>query len=699
MPLANTIEQRATKIESSADRAAIDRAAMHLIMPVWGVSHVTTFLDLVLPLYLTPGNIPAAAGEREVRLRIYTRECDTELFMRSATFIRARESSVIDFVYMDDKIEVPHTTMSWCHRDALRFAAEHDAVTVLLTADTIFADTTLLRLGQLSDEGKTAVLVAGPRVIEEEMLEELGRHWRQGGEVDMTPGAFTALCLRHLHPISLSHAWNGSGSFNTHPSHLYWDIENEGFLAHCFHLHPMMIRPRAEEVDFKSTIDDDYMIAAGFTSDETYIVSDCRELAVFSITGRHIVIGNDRPLTASAAYVAYWATFFVQPYHRGLARTPIYFYTQKTSPMWRRHEEAAQQALDDVDRLLTDGNVLLFLRRPDLFLDKVLLNQRTLSFHPMRDVLRRQVDDPASARQWHGAVVRTLWGKGVSLFASAFLDWLRSGHYVLSLKRAIYPAYVDVIRLYPKIYRVVFGQPPAVRLCHRRWLLLNGYASVLRKAAASAVGRIAVVYDRAADPAAIEYLSTLIRNRAQDGSYPTRLMREDGMIGGTPDRYDSIVYVETRGGDLHQDLRRVVGALAPGGRIYKIAVGDEDGVGLPTVDGDLNGLTVEVEDRIGGRASRAVLHGLSRASALLRRSGRLQPLYGLAIGPFGALLIPLLNCLARLVDASAPPPADPLVRYLVLSNAERPREDRRGSIAIPASAASRRRAFCYFAGR
>jgi hypothetical protein len=657
-PLANTIERH-----TAQRRLSVDRAAMHLIMPVWGVSHVTTFLDLVLPLYLAPGNIPAAATEREVRLRIYTRNCDTELFMRSAMFNRAREHCAIDFVYMDDKIAVPHVTMSWCHKDSLRVAAGCDGLAILLTADSIFADGTLLRLGRLSDKGKRAVLVAGPRVIEDELLDELSKLWRQGEEVVLAPEAFTALCLRHLHPISLSHAWDDHGSFQTHPSHLYWFIENEGFLAHCFHLHPLMIRPPVAEVDFKRTIDDDYMISAGFTPEEIHISSDCHELAVFSITGRHIVIGNNRSLTASAAYVAHWARIFTQPFHRQLARTPIYFYTQKTSPMWRRHEQAAQRALDDIDHLLTDGNFRLFLRRPDLFLDKILLNHRTLSFHPMRDELRRQIDDPASApaRQWHRALLRILWGRGALAIPSAV--WSRS---VLSFKKSLYPVYIGMVRLYPKIYRVVFGPSPTVRLCHRRWLLLNGYASVLRKAAATATGRVAVVYDDAADPAAIEYLSMLIRKRAGEGSYPKLLLLGDRVIGSTPDRYDSIVYIETKGGGTRRhDLRILPGALRPGGRIYEIAVRDQEGISFPTAEGDLNGLAVEVEDRIGGSASKAVLYGLSRASTLLRRSGRLQPLYGLAIGPFSVLLISLLNCLARLIDASGPPPADPLVRYVV----------------------------------
>jgi hypothetical protein len=661
---------RGRAISAELGTLCATRAAMHLIVPVWGVSHVTTFLDVVLPLYLTPENIPAVAGEREVRLRIYTRGCDTGLFVDSATFQRARDRAEIDFVYMDDKIEIPHMTMSWCHKDALRFAADCDAMTILLTADSIFADTTLLRLGHLSDQGKRAVLVAGPRVIEEEMLAELDKHWRKGDQARMTPETFTALCLRHLHPITLSHTWNGTGYLNTHPSHLYWAVENEGFLAHCFHLHPLMVRPRAGEVKFDKTIDDDYMTSAGFTSEEIHIVSDSLDLAAFSITGRHIVIGNDRPLVPSAAYVAFWATSFVQPYQRALARTPICFHTQKTSPAWRCHEDAAQRVLDDIDRLLTDGNFRLFIRRPDLFFDKVLLNHQTLSFHPMRDALRRRLDEPvsASARQWHRALLRILLSKDALLIGSSLLGWLHSGRYVLSLKRAIYPWYIDVVRLYPKIYRFVFGAPPAVRLCHRRWLFFHSYAVALEKAVSSAAGHMAVVSDDAADRSTIEYLNALIQECAGDRSYPTLRMLEDCVTDGALDRYDSIVYIEAKGRDedRRQNLRGLLRSLRTGGRIHKIAIGGEKYEGLPTVEEDISGLTVEVETRIGGRASKAVLRGLSHASALLRRTGRLEPFCGLAVAPFGALLIPLLNRLAWLIDASGRPPANPLVRYLVL---------------------------------
>jgi hypothetical protein len=666
-PLA--IQSQEATAELGMSRAS--RAAMHLIVPVWGGSHVTTFLDLVLPLYLAPGNIPAAASEREVRLRIYTRERDTGLFTASATFQRARDQAEIDFVYMDDKIEIPHTTMSWCHKDALRFAGGRNAMTILLTADTIFADATLLRLGQLSDDGKRAVLVAGPRVIEEEMLEELARHWRKTEQTSITPEAFTALCLRHLHPISLSNTWNSNGYLNTHPSHLYWAVENEGFLAHCFHLHPLMVRPRLAEVKFDKTIDDDYMISAGFTSEEIHIVSDNLDLAVFSITGRQIIIGNDRQLVPSAAYVAYWARLFTHPYHRRLARAPICFYTQKTSPSWLRYEHEAQQVLDDIDHLLADGNFRLFFRRPDLFFDKILFDNQTLSFHPMREVLRSHIDElaSASARQWHLALVRILLSREAFLLPSAISSWLRSTRYMRAIKRFAYTRYIDVARMYPKIDRLVFGRPPAVRLCHRQWLLLNSYALTLRKVASSAVGRTAVVYDKASvDHFAIEYLSTLFRKRAGDGSSPTLELFDDGVASGPLNCYDTLVYIETTGvgENMHRDLRGLATALCPGGCIHKIAVAGQGKKRALTINEDLGDLKLEVAASIGGWASRAVLRGLARLSALLRRTGRLEPFCALAIAPLGALLVPVLNCLARFIDASRRPAA-PLLSYMVLS--------------------------------
>jgi hypothetical protein len=383
------------------------RVGLHLVMPVWGPKYVSLFCNTILPFYLTAGNLPAIRNERRVLLKVYMSTDDLPVINSSVAFQRALELIEIELIYVDDMLRAPHDprygshhhdVMTRCHKEALRVAGQQGAAAVILTADTVFADGTLRRLGCLLDEGKRAVLVAGPRVVEEAFLEEFRElPLGSGSEDKTTPIAFTDFCLRHLHPISRSAIWNESEFFNTHPSHLYWQVADEGFIAHCFHMHPLMIRPPEKEVQSRNTIDDDYLAQAGFTADEIHVVTDNLTLPLFSLAPRDLIVGNGRPHTASVAYVADWAATYTRPFHRQLARTKVCFYTRMSSPLWEDLERVAQEALSDIETIATSSGFRLLLNRPDLFLEKNLFDSNSLSFHPKAAELREYFRDYAPA--------------------------------------------------------------------------------------------------------------------------------------------------------------------------------------------------------------------------------------------------------------------------------------------------------------
>jgi hypothetical protein len=152
--------------------------------------------------------------------------------------------------------------------------------------------------------------------------------------------------LAHLHPISSSHCWD-SDFFNTHPSHLYWKIEDDGLLARCFHLHPILVRP-ADDVNFRKTIDDDYIVQACPDPEMIHIVTDSDEICAFSMTPRDRIIGNGRPHRSSAAYVAYWSHLFTKPEYFVLADKVFHIDAGQTSPKWKTAEQESSEVLADI---------------------------------------------------------------------------------------------------------------------------------------------------------------------------------------------------------------------------------------------------------------------------------------------------------------------------------------------------------------
>jgi hypothetical protein len=450
------------------------RIGLHLIVPVWGSHYVSVFFNTIFPLYFAPGNLPSICNERTVILKIYTSTADLPIIAKSSAYRRACELIEVELIYVDDMLAAPHDprygslhhdVMTRCHKEGLRVAGQQGTAAVVLTADTIFADGALRQLGCLLDEGKRAILVAGPRVVEEEFLTEFtGLPLGPGSEEKAAPRAFTDFCLRHLHPVSRSCFWNESHFFNTHPSHFYWKVEDEGFIAHCSHMHPLMIRPPEKEVQSRNTIDDDYLAHAGFTVDEIHVVTDNLQLPLFSLAPRNLVLGNDRPHIASVAYGAYWSKLYARPVQRRLSRTKVCFYTRQSSSLWEDHEQAAQEALSDIEMIMSSSDFALFWKRPDLYFEKKLFDADSLSFHPMVTKVREYFRNRATAGSGQEAGPRVealLSSEAIRIFSWHGIKSLAHMAYFILLTAAI--GFSRRIRrgfwyriLYPRLHHLVY---------------------------------------------------------------------------------------------------------------------------------------------------------------------------------------------------------------------------------------------------
>ena len=265
--------------------------------------------------------------------------------------------------------------MSDCYRDALA-KTKCDVGFVFLAADSIIADGTFGTLGALADSGKRCVFVAGPRVVAESFSAAVRNRRSVIDEaIAIPPREMSKLGLAHLHPISSSHCWD-SDFFNTHPSHLYWKIEDEGLLARCFHLHPILVRP-ADDVNFRKTIDDDYIVHACLDPETIHIVTDSDEICAFSMTPRDVKIGNERPHRSSAAYVAWWSHRFTKPEHFVLAEKVVHIHVGQTSPKWKTAEQESDDVLADINVIRSRSNAYLFVFRPDLLIEKVVLRKKS----------------------------------------------------------------------------------------------------------------------------------------------------------------------------------------------------------------------------------------------------------------------------------------------------------------------------------
>src|SRR6266581_1674459 len=81
-----------------------ERPRVRFLVPVWGESYITRFLDLSLPSFLAPGNLPGLAELSDLEICILTVASQKPLFERNRAFQRMRAIAPIHFIDIDDLV-------------------------------------------------------------------------------------------------------------------------------------------------------------------------------------------------------------------------------------------------------------------------------------------------------------------------------------------------------------------------------------------------------------------------------------------------------------------------------------------------------------------------------------------------------------------------------------------------------------------
>lgn len=333
----------------------------HLVNVTWGAGHTQLFLDVSLPSQLAPGNLPALAAHPGVRYRIFTTAADAETIRASSAYQRLVEVVPTEI----HLIEVPPGAVSWelltrCQKTAIADAAAEGAALVFLAPDTVFSDGSFASLARLVAQGKRAVLAAGVRLERESFVPAFLAQFRPQGEpaAVVPPRALVALATRHWHPITHSLMWP---PHTVWPSHLYWSAGEEGLLARCFHLHPILVYPQDRRIAFSSTIDDDYVQTACADPEAVHLVTDSDELMVLEISPRDYAMGQ-QDAEFSAREVARWALVHANGLHRRMFGEVIRFHRGFAAGMrgWVEAEERAASDLEEVEQRLQGLVIPLF---------------------------------------------------------------------------------------------------------------------------------------------------------------------------------------------------------------------------------------------------------------------------------------------------------------------------------------------------
>ena len=238
----------------------------HFIMVVWGDCFTRFFLDVALPSQLAPDGLPAMRRRDGALYRIFTTARDAAVIAADPAFARLSALMRVAFTVVVPEAEGMlsrdrYAAMTAFHRRAVAEASADGAYLVFLAPDAVFSAGAFAHIARRAELGDELVMIGGPRATMEDAVPVvLARFRRPDGTISIPPRDLVRLMIDHPHPLSRALRWETPGFCGLEASHLYWFAGDHAFVAHCWHLHPVLVRSRPGSSGFSDSIDGDYVL-------------------------------------------------------------------------------------------------------------------------------------------------------------------------------------------------------------------------------------------------------------------------------------------------------------------------------------------------------------------------------------------------------------------------------------------------------
>lgn len=335
-------------MEDNAGRAR--PKGYYFLTAVWGESYTRLFLDIALPAQLAPGNLPAFQDNTASRYVIFTTEKDAETIRSAPVFKPLSKAINVHIEIIERARHQPHDLMSACHKRGIEMANAADAAAFFLNPDLVFSDGSFATARRLAEAGTDVILITGIRTLKHGAMQAL-QSYRAHNMLLVPPRALMQIALDHLHPLADSSWWD-EGASDLIPANLYWRVSNEGIVARCFHLHPLMVYPQRKDATFFGTVDDDFVPAACPDASHDYIITDSDALLVIELSNpAHVFLTGCRKGSMDDCVV--WAERFADSRHRSFFHAVICMHTgMRDREAWKQAKEKASTVADEICRRL-----------------------------------------------------------------------------------------------------------------------------------------------------------------------------------------------------------------------------------------------------------------------------------------------------------------------------------------------------------
>ena len=326
---------------------------------VWGSEYTHTFLNFNLPI-LTRHLFLLKEGFSELSFFIYTYEEYYDLIIDNEYYKTASKCFQLFVFCLGSEAAAEsncYSQMHDAHKKFIAHAQSEQAGMIFLAPDAWFSKQTFVLLGNIIRLEKRAMLLAAPRVEKEYGLDYLIQNKQRFFSEGMETQDIITPILNRPHMITQAFCVDENQSTSVSwPSTLYWWREdNAGFIIRSFHLHPLYVHPRAENLAVNFTIDFDLIERSGLTEDDIYIPSDSTEACGFELsTARRQHNGVSRPLVAHDL-LNFVKSSYATPRHCQNILHRIYYhkYDDLNSSSWKKLTDKSDAMIEEFQTLLS----------------------------------------------------------------------------------------------------------------------------------------------------------------------------------------------------------------------------------------------------------------------------------------------------------------------------------------------------------
>ena len=209
-----------------------------IITPVWGDKHLHNFLDLVLPSWLSPQNIPRASEICQLHFAFLTLKSDFRRINNSHIVKILRRHCQIELIEIDDiiaDVHVPVTISLAFQRGTERlFVNSGIEKFIYLNSDFLVADGGLTNLAVKILNGERLILSPSLRVTEEGVKPILDSLIDSNGILNVTPFQLAEIAFSNLHHSVIACKLDQEIITSSFPHQFYWQVDKNTLLARAF---------------------------------------------------------------------------------------------------------------------------------------------------------------------------------------------------------------------------------------------------------------------------------------------------------------------------------------------------------------------------------------------------------------------------------------------------------------------------------